>query len=121
MSLISPEAIQQLFMSSKNALPRYVPAMASIVIGIVVSIALFLTGIVIALIDRVASKGSSSFMTRTRWIVVLLVSAIVAVYIGDFVQDKHYTFKCIKLNRQHYANVHWLRLYSRAMAGQHAN
>ena len=118
-SLITPEAIQQLFASSGNALPRYVPAMGSIIIGVVVSIILLASGTLAAFIDRAVTKQSTNFITRTRWIVVLILTGIIAVYIGEFVQDKHYTFKCIRLNRQHFANVHWLRLYSRAIAGHY--
>lgn len=119
MSLLSPEAVRQIFASSTDMLPRYVPAMGSIVVGIVVSIVLLVGGTVAALVDRAATKQANRFITRTRWILVLVLTAIVAVYSGEFVQEKHYTFRCIWLNRQHFANVHWLRLYSRAMAGRH--
>lgn len=117
-SLITPDAIQSMFEHLGGTLPKYVPALPSIILGLIVMGVVVLISLVIAIHDRNRTSDETNFLTRTRWIVLILIGCIVGVVIGDFVRDKDYTIRCITDNRQHFANVHWLRLYSLAYRGK---
>lgn len=122
MSLITPEAIDRVFeLVGTGALPKFVPAMPSIILGLVVGLVLLLSGLLLSMWDRYQTKGDPNVFVRTRWIIGIVVAVFVAGMAGDTVQNKHYTIRCIVINKQHFANVHWLRLYRRAFMGNHAN
>lgn len=103
------ETIRALF---ADALPKYVPASPSIFLGLVVTTVVVVASIAYAAVDR--SRAKDGVFDRYRWVVIVLVGVAVGAKLGDYVQEKHYTISCIRENRQHYANVHWLRLYMRA-------
>lgn len=113
-SLISPEAINEVYQKLRLSLPVYVPAMPSIILGLVTMFTIMIIGGVIGKRDADKNKENTSFIVRSRWLLIVLVAVVCGILIGDFVEDKHYTIRCIAANRQHYANVHWLRLYMRS-------
>ena len=88
MSLIPPETVKTIFEELKAALPVYVPALPSILLGLGITVGLTVLGTAIAMLGTV---------------------------LGDFAQDKDYTIRCMTANRQHYCNVHWLAQYMRSV------
>lgn len=119
-SFLTPDAITTLADVVSGALPKYVPAFSSILFGLVVSIVIMIGMAVLAMIDRSRNKKSKNYIDRIRWLLIIALGVILAIKVGDYVQEKHYTIQCIKTNRQHYANIHWLRLYNRANSGDGA-
>jgi quinol-cytochrome oxidoreductase complex cytochrome b subunit len=115
MSLIPPETVKTIFDELKAALPVYVPALPSILLGLGVTIGLTVLGTAIAMLDRKKSAKSDDTIVRYRWIVIVLVFAALGTVLGDFLQDKDYTIRCMTANRQHYCNVHWLAQYMRSV------
>ncbi len=113
-SLVEPAVINEIYDKLRMSLPVYVPAMPSIVLGLVTMSIVLVAGAILGARDATKNKHNTSFLVRSRWLLVILVSVICGILIGDFVEDKHYTIRCITANRQHYANVHWLRLYMRS-------
>lgn len=113
-ALLTPDVLTRLADILNQALPKYVSAWPSIKIGLVVMAVVTLFFVVVAMFDRKHNKSHKNVFLQSRWMLCLVCGVIVAHKIGEFVQEKHYTIRCIKTNRQHYANVHWLRLYRRA-------
>ena len=103
--------VDKLFSNLKNALPVFVPAMPSIQIGLIVTFIILIIGLFIANNDRKNNKESKDVVAQTRWMIIIGVSVWIATRLGEFVQNKHYTIQCISTNKQHYANVHWLKQY----------
>ena len=114
-TLVTPEVVDKIFENLGEALPHYVPAMPSIYRGLVVTIIISLVGLTIAYRDKKENEDSKDVIVKTRWVVVLLVFVYMGVQIGDIVKDKHYTIECLRLNKQHFANVHWLKEYVAAI------
>ena len=110
-SLINSEAIKTLFEQIDICLPKYVPAMPSIILGLSVTLVIIFTGTIISMIDKNRSKKKSDAIQKYRWIIVLIIFAYLGLQVGDLVKDKHYTISSVRLNKQHFANIHWLRLY----------
>ena len=60
-------------------------------------------------------KDDSNPLRRLQWLVVMGVMLAVASFVADLVQDKLYQITMVRLNKQHFANVHWLKQYQRAL------
>jgi hypothetical protein len=114
MSLLTPDTIKAIAEEVGKALPEYVPAMPSIMLGLSITIGCTILGTVLALMDRRKHQKSNDTLVKYRWIVIVLVFAALGTFVGDYAQDKDYTIRCIRTNRQHYANVHWLTQYMRS-------
>ena len=114
-SLVTPEAVETLFKKMYECLPWYIPAMPSLKIGLIVTAIIVIIGLIIGLIDRNATKDKSDIIQRSRWIMILLIFVYIGMQVGDIVKDKHYTIACLAKNKQHFANVHWLKLYTEAV------
>ena len=108
------ESINAIFDNVSRSLPVYIPAMQSIVIGLTVSIVVLLISFRIAYLDMKHRRNETDPMLHSRWIGICLGGIVAGVMLGDFVRDKHYTFQSIYKNKQHFANVHWLKLYAGA-------
>ena len=117
LSFITPEALNELFERSYISLPKYVPAMPSIILGLSIAGIFLFIGAVFAGWDARKTRKSKSMLSRSRWMVIFIVALMAGIITGNFVEDKHYTIRCIQTNCQHYANVHWLRLYAKAYRG----
>lgn len=113
--LITPQTVEKLFEKFHDCLPEYVPAFPSLVRGLVVTVVVTIIGIIIGLRDKKETSESKDIVLKTRWIVVVLVFLYIGLQVGDLVKDKHYMIKCLALNKQHYANIHWLKEYRSAI------
>ena len=120
-SLLTSDVVEKIAEKLTGSLPLYVPAMPSILVGIYVMLLVIAIFTTVGLVDRRKNTYSDNLILRTRWIGVIIIGILLGSFIGDYVQGKHYTILCIKTNRQHYANVHWLRLYTRAVSGAYPN
>ena len=52
-----------------------------------------------------------------RWIAIDLVTIVAAWMIFKYIYDFVYTWDSISVNRQHFANIHWLKMYRNALKG----
>lgn len=116
-SLISPDAIDSFFKNLQGALPVYVPAMPSIILGLTVTVVTIIVGTIIALLDKNGTKDAGEFITKTRWLLIIFIAVLIGGFVGDWMKDRDYLIRCISSNKQHYANVHWLRLYMQSFHG----
>lgn len=113
-ALITPEAVDSIFKNLTNCLPEYVSALPSIRKGLITTIIIIVIGIVLAIIVKSAMRGRD-IISQSVWVVVILASIFVGGAIGDTVKDRDYLLRSISLNRQHFANTHWLKYYTKAM------
>lgn len=118
-ALVTADVVNEIFAKFQSCLPEYVPAMPSIILGMIVTGVMLVAGVVAALVDRHLTRNKQ-FVVRVRWIVLVIVAVVVSSFVGTYVQERHYTIRCITTNRQHYANVHWLRAYSLSLQGKPA-
>ena len=98
-----------------HALPKYISALPSILTGAIVGLGIFSIGAGIALFDRKKNKDSDDIVYRLRWLLILLIVITVATFCKEFVTDTVYSFDSVYINRQHYANLHWIRKYKKSI------
>lgn len=115
--LITPDTVNSVFTNLTNCLPVFVPALPSIKKGLNVTLIIIVLSVITALIIKNNGKDKKDLLSQIGWIFIILVGIYAGAQIGDFVKDKDYTIRCITLNKQHYSNVHWLRLYMRSFKG----
>jgi hypothetical protein len=113
--LISPEVVDRIFQNLYTSLPTYVPAFPSMLRGLIVTAVITIIGILVGYFDRKETKDSKDLVVKTRWVILTLVFLYIGIQIGDLVKDKHYMIQCLALNKQHFANVHWLKQYISAL------
>ena len=113
-AFLTPAAIDRLFDRAQASLPQYISAMPSLVVSLIVTLSIALIGVCVAMVDRGATTEHKNVLVRFRWTLVIIGATVLGFVVGDVVQSKYYTIQCISKNRQHFANVHWLRLYTRA-------
>lgn len=56
-------------------------------------------------------------LSQYAWVIIVILGIYIGSQVGDIVKEKDYTIRCIRINKQHYSNVHWLKLYTRALKG----
>ena len=112
--MVDSKTVDTFFDRSADALPSFVPALPSLKVGLAVGIIIFVLGTLTAITDRENTKSSDDPIEKTRWLFIVAITIYVAAIVTDFVKEKHYAFAAIALNKQHYANVAWLREYIKA-------
>ena len=112
---MSTNSIDILFENFNYTLPKYVPAYSSLVIGLITTVVITIIGIGISYYDKHETKDSKDLIIKNRWIILTLVMLYIGIQIGDLVKDKHYMIKCLTENKQHFANVVWLKEYVNAI------
>ena len=110
--------ILQLYDRIRNDLPVHVPKGSSMLYGILAAIFPFCVGILITKSIKTKLKDSDSVLEEHSWFVSLVCTFILASKFYSITQDFIYKMDCIRLNKQHFANVHWLKLYMDAYRGQ---
>ena len=113
--LITHKTVDQIFERFHECLPQYVPAFPSLMRGIIVTLLITVMGIVIGLKDKNETSNTKDIVVKTRWILVILIFLYVGLQVGDIVKDKHYMLQCLSTNKQHFANIHWLKEYKNAL------
>lgn len=111
------KAIETLADKTYEALPQFVPALPSFKIGLAVGLIVFVLGAITCWNDREENKFSEDPIERTRWMFVLMLTIYISSLTTDFVKDKHYAYVSVVINKQHYANVSWLKEYMKAIRG----
>lgn len=113
--LITPETVEKIFEKFHDCLPEYVPAFPSLVRGLIVTVVVTIIGIIIGLKDKTETSDSKDIVIKTRWIIIILIFLYVGLQVGDIIKDKHYMLQCLALNKQHFANIHWLKEYKNSV------
>lgn len=90
--------------------------MPSIIGGLVAGLVVFVAGIRPIREDRMENMRSKDMGLRLRWVWMLGVLIAVSSMLSEFVREQMYRFSMISLNKQHFANVHWLALYKKALS-----
>ena len=108
-------AIDRAFDRSGGALPKYVPATRSMLIGILVSMVVLLVGGNEIYKDQLEHRDSKQVVKRFRWTIMLLIHLFVCSQIYGIVQTSVYRVDNMKANSQHFANVFWLGEYHAAL------
>jgi len=111
------QAVHAFFDRTEKALPYYVPAMPSMVVAIIATLIVFTQGLASVLEDKSENVKSKDPLKKFRWIIMLAVLLAVCAMLYDFVQEKVYNISMIALNKQHIANLHWIRQYKKSMRG----
>lgn len=112
---MNAQAVDRFFDRAAEALPVYVSATPAIVAGLAVATLVFLQGAIVVVDDRRQHTKSSDVTKRYRWVLMLGVLLGVCGMLSEFVQERVYALLMLKMNKQHFANVHWLRQYVRAL------
>ena len=100
----------------QSGLPHYVSARRSIRVGLAASLIVLCIGCPTIYLDQREQRKAPSPIARNRWMLFLGILLWLSSFTGDFVRNKVYTFDMIALNKQHFANVHWLREYKNAIS-----
>ena len=95
-------------------LPTFVPALPSIIIGSITTVLVSCGGFWYASKEKERYFKAVTLYQNYQWIVIALLSLFVGKLAGDWVRETHYTIRSVMVNRQHFANVHWLTLYRKA-------
>lgn len=99
----------------ENVSPRFVSRLPSLLLSIIVfNVILALMADSVAM-ERRMHHDSLDPLLRGRWVVMLLVVILVGMYVGGLVGSKWYMRDSIKYNKQHFANVFWIREYLKAL------
>lgn len=99
----------------ENVSPRFVSRVPSQIVAFIVFnvvVILFSEGIAL---ERRMHHDSGDPILRMRWIGMVIALVVGALYAGGFVGAKVYMIDSILYNKQHFANVFWLREYLKAM------
>ena len=107
--------VETFFDKGKETLPHFVPGLPSLKFALTIGLIVFILGSITALYDRHQTQKSDDVIERTRWLFILAITICVASVVTDFIRDKHYLFASVALNKQHYANVAWLKEYMKAL------
>lgn len=109
------EIVDKVVQHIDKAVPFYVSAMPSIYTALGVTLAVLLLGGGIVFQDFREGKSSVNLLRRFRWVLLLglLVAVCSAVY--DFTQERVFQVHMLRANSRHFAVVHWLRQYRRAL------
>lgn len=113
---VGPETVREIVYHLERGLPEYVPAMPSILLGLVTFLLITVYGARLVNEDEKKYRGSKDIVLKTRWMVMTAVTFVIAYFVGEYVRQTHYMIVSINENQQHYANVHWLRLYKEALS-----
>lgn len=104
-----------LFDRIENMLPRYVGFLPAMVISLLVSVALFVLGCSMAKRDYDDTRKSEDPFLRQRWAVFLVTSGIVCYLLQGFLFERIFMYQLVMRNRQHFANLFWLKKYVEAV------
>jgi uncharacterized membrane protein len=91
------------------------------VFAIIATLIVFTQGLASVLEDKSENVKSKDPLKKFRWIIMLAVLLAVCAMLYDFVQEKVYNISMIALNKQHIANLHWIRQYKKSMRSPVAN
>lgn len=105
------DAINVFFDRTERMLPTYVGKGPSMLVGMAVSTIVLFLALPSVVEERKQNGSHEDNVKRLRWIVLLAVVLVSTGVVYDFVQGKVYDVMMIGANRQHVANVHWLKHY----------
>lgn len=108
-------AIHAFFDRFENELPRYVSIIPSRRAGLKVTLCLFLFFAFLLSIDAFYYRKSQNPYVKYRWIVGLTVTLYVSIKIGLEVQQYLFRIHNLTMNKQHFANIDWLKMYANAL------
>lgn len=93
--------------------PVFVGRMRSTIISAVVALCVLFVALVPAYANK---KNATTPMEEIAAIGVIVGCVVMALYLQQFVAGIVYNFDMHSLNRQHFANTHWVRKYTQASA-----
>ena len=109
------QAVHAFFDRFENISPRFVPRIPSHMVALITfNVILILCSDAITR-ERKIHHDSLDPVVRTRWIVMLGIVVMAALYVAGAVGDRVYKMDSLKYNRQHFANVFWLGEYAKAL------
>ena len=109
-------AVDRVFFHTRNSLPTYVPSMPALYTGLAVGGGILVVGAAPVFELWRTHRDSDNPIKRLIWILVLGVVLAASSAVSDLVQDKVYQIHMVRSNSQHFANLHWIRQYKKALA-----
>ena len=108
-------AVHAVFAHLEKSLPVFVSALPSIQFGL--SVAAVVLGLGAIWVWRVHAnhKKTESVIDESLWVFALLAVVYAAARTFMVCRGIHYNFRSIALNKQHFANVHWVEQYAAAV------
>ena len=107
----SVSSLSWLVSNKDSILPGYVPAMPSMKVAGISCLSIFLLGTFIAMIDMYVLRKHAKSTMRLRWILIQLITLYITVKLFPLIQRKVYIMDNLQRNKQHFANVFWLKEY----------
>tara|TARA_B110000046_G_scaffold178306_1_gene206051 strand:- start:1988 stop:2335 length:348 start_codon:yes stop_codon:yes gene_type:complete len=108
-------AVSAMFEHLQNCLPVFVPVLPSLKCATAVGGIVLLLGLLVVRHVYYRFANAASDIDQQAWIVALLVVLYVTQLVFGTVKRKHYTFRSVAQNQQHYANLHWIKEYKEAL------
>jgi len=109
------QAVDRLFYHTKGSLPQYVPSTPSMYMGLAFGGGILWTGLIPVYTAYQNFKNDTNPAKQIIWIVLLGVVLAASSYVSDVVQEKTYQIHMIRANSQHFANLHWIKQYKKAL------
>lgn len=110
------QAVHALFDRLENDAPRYVSAVPSMLVSIIVMNVVVSIAASWAAADRRDHGASPDELLRHRWLAALVGAAILGYYAAAAAGNTWYKLDSLRANKQHFANVFWLGEYVKAMS-----
>lgn len=107
----SVSALNWLVANKDNILPGFVGAVPSMKVAGISCFCVFLIGTLLAMIDMYASRKDIKSTKKFRWILIQIFTLYITVKLFPLIQRKVYIVHNLARNKQHYANVFWLKEY----------
>ena len=108
-------AVDRVFFHARNSLPIYVPTMPALYTGLSVGGGMLFLGLAPVFELWRIHRNSENPVKRLIWILLLGVVLAACSTVSDIVQDKVYQIHMVRSNSQHFANLHWLKQYRKAL------
>jgi hypothetical protein len=113
--MASAAAVHAMFDHLDKSLPTYVPAMPSILFGTTAAVIVLALGVAWAWRLRAKYGKMDSVVDDSVWVLALAAVAYAAVQSFALAKSVHYGVRSIAVNKQHFANVHWVERYAAAL------
>lgn len=109
------EAVDTFFDRAADALPVYVSKIPAMIAGLVVVYVILQLSLPEVWEERRSQRKNDDQWKRLRWLAMLIVVVVVCNFSYDFVERRVLDVMTLFANKQHVANIFWLRRYRDAM------
>lgn len=109
------QLVHALFDRLENVAPRFVSRRPSQLVALITLNVILILCAEPIMLERRIHKDALDPVLRSRWIVMLVLSVLGGLYVASVAASLKYMTDSLTLNKQHFANVVWIREYAKAL------